>query len=585
MAISSDALYSDLLQDLSPWLKGDEIHQLLCKEKLLIDPWLDSQTAAARSLANSFYNKFVDMCEPDAEQRAFAKFTSANERCKQYRLSDNAKNSWDDEFVGRFKQALFRILYPRWDSTFELYEILSEARDGPGSSIQVVGCDSYSKLFASRGSSTSVALVKYFKYFFSHDHRWRSALEFRQEHFGDVETVVSSKLSFVPKNRDTMRSICVEPSVNMFFQLGLGSLLEGRLKSHSGIDLATQPGKNRRLACIGSIDGSYATIDLASASDTISLNLLKEVLPAQFYELLLKLRCGSTTYQKQSFDLHMVSTMGNGFTFPLQTIIFSACVEAVYGCFDIPIEHPFGDSLGNYGVFGDDIICRTEMYRHVCRCLGLLGFTVNAAKSFSEGPFRESCGEDYFNGVNIRGVYAKSLRTVQDFTVLVNRLNDFTARTDISVPLTVKHLMSKIGFQPVPLYENDDAGIRVPLSFVSLKKRHPGTQAIRYYRWSPEPSRLKIDVVSGVIRVPRGEKKRIFNSEGLWLSFLLGGLRSYEIPIRIDRVRYRRRRNFSPNWDCLFTGLGKKCPNLDLYGRRLIGAVEANLYWLANPAV
>lgn len=602
MAISSDALFSNLLEDLSPYLSSTQIRGLLNEEKVPLDPWMGPYKAAAVSLGNSFYSKYVEGATNRGEVAAFRKFIAANERCEHYKLSDHVATSWDDELVGEFKKLLYHMLYPEGTSTFELHEILSEARDGPGSSIQVTGTDSYSKLFSSRGSTTCVSLAKYIEYFFAHDHRWVSAFKIRQEHYGDRAIVEGSKLSFAPKNRDVMRSICTEPSLNMFYQLGLGKILEKRLLRFTGIDLATQPDKNRSLTKLGSQTGRFATIDLASASDTISVSLLREVLPKQFFQLLMKLRCKQTRYKNEDVALHMVSTMGNGFTFPLQTIIFTCAVLAVYRVYGRPYQSPFGDSIGNYGIFGDDIIVETEMFRPVCRFLEMLGFVVNAGKSFSEGPFRESCGEDYYNGVNIRGVYVETLSTEQDVAVLVNRLNDFTARTGIPVPNTVGYLLRWVRFQPVPLAENDDAGIKVPYSMLKSIKLDKHVQSIRYYRWVARPSYLTVDCQAERIFGPRGTKPRIFNSEGLWLAFLLGGmddpvtgfkdsrkrgpsvpngLRDSRISVRLDRVRYERRKSISPNWDHLPTALGMKSPCRN--GSLLCEAIWANHHWLAPP--
>jgi hypothetical protein len=588
MAVSSDALYSHLLEDLSPYLTKSEICDFLRKEKVTVDPWDSTDSVAAKSLASAFYKKFVDNASTSGEAAAFRKFTEMNNRCERYRLEDHFKTSWDDQLLGEFKTVLRRLLYPKTTSSFEYYEILSEARNGPGSSLCTTGVDSYSKLFSSRGSTTNDFLPKYFQYFHQHDARWTAALNLRLEQYGCPDLVEGSKLSFVPKNRDIMRSICTEPSLNMYYQLGLGSLLEKRLKLFSGIDLATQPDKNRSLAKLGSENGRFATIDLSSASDTISVSLLREVLPDDLFKILMKLRCKATFYNGKKLDLHMVSTMGNGFTFPIQTILFTCAVLAVYRNFDIPIDHPFGDHLGNYGVFGDDIIVETAMFRPLCRLLEMLGFIVNGDKSFSEGPFRESCGHDYFHGVNVRGVYVKTLLSEQNIAVLVNRLNDFTFRTGITLVRTVNHLMKFCRFQPVPLCENDDSGIKVPYVMVKKRKLDHRTQSVKYRKWIALGSHLTVDSDYHRIFNPRGEKKRIFNPEGLFLTFLQGGLRGERrfggrIPIRLDRVRYLRRTGISPNWDYIPTGLGMRNPAQD--GWSLVDSILANFNWFASPKV
>jgi len=67
----------------------------------------------------------------------------------------------------------------------------------------------------------------------------------------------------------------------MFFQLGVGSMIEARLKTYFGIDirgdLSNQQVLNRALAREGSIGGELATVDLSEASNTIPLRMFSEV--------------------------------------------------------------------------------------------------------------------------------------------------------------------------------------------------------------------------------------------------------------------------------------------------------------------
>jgi hypothetical protein len=576
MATSSDALFSHLLEDLSPYLSAKDFHNLLRKEKVPLTYERGINHCAAVSLGNAFYAKYVgDASTPAAESAAFGKFTAMNNHCERYRLDPTQLNSWDDEVMGELKSSLYRLLYPTGTTTYDLFEILDFARNGPGASVGSFGADSYTKLFASRGAQTG-DLFGYLKYHFSSDHRWQTALNLRLAVFGYPETVGGSKLMFVPKNRDIMRSICTEPSLNMFYQLGLGSILEDRLLRSTGIDLSCQPSRNRELARLGSIDGGYATIDLASASDTISLNLLREILPREFFNVLLRLRSPVTSYKGATIPLHMVSTMGNGFTFPLQTIIFTCCVLAIYSVYGIPRRDPSGFSVGNWGVFGDDIVVEAKAFRPLVLLLGRLGFFVNTGKSFDKGPFRESCGEDYLSGVNIRGVYCKTLDSPQSLMVLVNRLNDYTARTGIPLRRTVAYLVKQFRFNPVPLYENDDSGVRVPLRMLNAVKRDKHVQSIRYTRWVSGSKDLVIDSEAGLIRTPRGSKYRIFNPEGLMLEFLRSGLRESRIGIRRDVSAYTRRTGISPNWDYLPTGLGMQSSR-QCYRLPLPRAIEINL--------
>jgi len=92
--------------------------------------------------------------------------------------------------------------------------------------------------------------------------------------------------------------------------------------------------------------------------------------------------------------------MGNGYTFELETLIFFAIVKYTEMCF---IDGDDGKTL----VYGDDIICNTEIVKPVISILNFFGFTINSEKSFWDGPFRESCGGDYFNGQAVRPYFMK----------------------------------------------------------------------------------------------------------------------------------------------------------------------------------
>jgi len=88
--------------------------------------------------------------------------------------------------------------------------------------------------------------------------------------------------------------------------------------------------------------------------------------------------------------------MGNGFTFELETLLFVALSAAVAKL--IPGRDLF--------VYGDDILIPSAADRDVRAVLEAFGFEVNQEKSFSSGPFRESCGGDFFLGYNVRSCFA-----------------------------------------------------------------------------------------------------------------------------------------------------------------------------------
>lgn len=230
--------------------------------------------------------------------------------------------------------------------------------------------------------------------------------------FVDVRTVVGSELGFVPKSAKTDRPICTEPLLNSFVQLGLGAVIRSRLRK-TGCNLDDQS-HNGELARIGSISGHLATVDLKSASDTISYMTVLELLPSDWFDLMDKARSRFYTYEGRTYSFEKFSSMGNGFTFELQSLIFLALARATCSF--------LGIRCTEVSVYGDDIIIPTEAYTMFSQVLEYCGFTVNQTKSFHSGPFRESCGADFFLGQNVRPVAIKKSLSNEVLMSICNQL-------------------------------------------------------------------------------------------------------------------------------------------------------------------
>jgi hypothetical protein len=546
MGLNPDALYLDLLNDLEDFV-GDA---RLFDRRFSLEEIDNPRVWAARKLTESFYKKYVDKIRPTADQLALDKFLASNERCKVWEKTSQAM--LDDLLYGTFENECYKFFNRVCQDIRHYDDIFSRGRFGPGASVGSRGTDFYTKSFSSELTVTSLGLSHLWVDYVRKLPIWNEAESNRFDSFGEPYIVKGSRLSFVPKSSDVSRCICIEPGLNMFAQLGLGSILEDHLVRSFGIDLSIQPDYNRTLARIGSIEGQYFTIDLSSASDSISLKMLRSFLPKRFLFWLEKFRSPYVEIPSgDQVELSMVSSMGNGFTFPLQTAIFCCVVSSVYKVLDIKLEKPSIHSHGNFAVFGDDIIGVSESYRLMVRLLSMLGFTVNEEKSFNEGLFRESCGYDFYRGRYVRGVYIKTLRTPQARAVVINRLNHWSAATGIYLPRTVGRLIRSLRSHHaplVPLYENDDAGIKVPLSLIKNLRIDKDTQSIFYRKWESVATRLR--VTDSGIKVGRG-KPRILNIPGLLLSFLHGSLRNHTISIRTGGLKYGRRRGVSSNWNWL----------------------------------
>lgn len=222
-------------------------------------------------------------------------------------------------------------------------------------------------------------------------------------------------LSFVPKNAKTYRSVVTEPVLNGLYQLALGDHMTKRLM-RSGLDLSDQT-INQGLAMLGSLTGALATLDLSGASDTISQELVAHLLPIDWYTALKGGRTGKVTTpgSPEPLVLEKFSSMGNGYTFPLESLIFWALAYTTTSA-----TYPQGCKC--VSVYGDDIIVPTQSVPLLREVLDVCGFVVNGDKSYWAGPFRESCGADYLSGIDIRPIYVKEDLTVAGLFTLHNGL-------------------------------------------------------------------------------------------------------------------------------------------------------------------
>lgn len=332
----------------------------------------------------------------DPEGSALNKFKIAEEKCRitNDRLSLPAPNgavSIVSHYAQRKISELLGDLPPFGSLDFSF---------GPGASTNVKAAVANYRVKLSAGLSCSLDLIP-------------RAGEFLAElpqmvaHHSRVSTISGSnfvpvvpqpgKLQFVPKTSLTHRPIVVEPLLNGLLQKGFGSFIRERLLT-VGVNLRDQK-RNQQLAFVGSLTNRLATIDLANASDTVSIATVLSLLPPQWSEILSYLRTGDVVYGSEHFHLEKFSSMGNGFTFELESLIFWALSTSVCSYLSVSTEE--------VSVYGDDIVIPVEAAGLLKEVLEYYGFEVNTKKSFSSGPFRESCGADFLSGMDIRPFYLR----------------------------------------------------------------------------------------------------------------------------------------------------------------------------------
>ena len=257
-----------------------------------------------------------------------------------------------------------------------------------------------------------------------HHEPWRL---YCQERFGResdpctwVTVVEGSEYFTVPKTADTLRGAAKEPELNMLCQKAIGSMIRSRLR-RVRIDLDDQT-YNQYLAGCGSRTGALATIDLEAASDSVALRLVRDLLPHDWYRFIAMTRSEQILLPDGTrHTLEKVSSMGNGFTFELESLIFWALTSSVVDLSKVEDRR--------IGVYGDDIICHSSCANDLINVLAYCGFSCNTEKTWTAGPFRESCGKHYFYGSDVTPFNIKEdLDALENRFHLVNQLNEWLYR-------------------------------------------------------------------------------------------------------------------------------------------------------------
>lgn len=345
--------------------------------------------------------------------------------------------SWvvSDPVIQRMRQNLSRML----GSAPNAEEIAEASRHGPGStdSIPYKLRSTYFKYLRWPYTVTTGA-YGLLKTVISTDERWYGALEQsyrteldipawaildRKKFWSTVlRKVEANVVVTVPKDAAKDRLIAKEPTGNVFLQLGIGSIMKSRMRPYVNL---TDQRTNQRLAREGSSNSSVdspCTFDLSNASDTIHKDVVETVLPRDWFELLCSVRSEWGALPNGCFAYRKMSSMGNATTFELESALFMSLLLSISQLYGIP------EDRSKINVFGDDLVFPRYLAPIVSLYLSALGFVVNRSKSFSEGSFMESCGCDYWSGVNIRPVFLRETpTTLQQLLSIRNRLNRWFA--------------------------------------------------------------------------------------------------------------------------------------------------------------
>lgn len=263
---------------------------------------------------------------------------------------------------------------------------------------------------------------------------------------GEPHLVSSLTLQLVPKTYDKRRPITPLPLIDLYYSNGIGGLIQERLaseelpKGQKPIDIRRQQDRHRRLIQNYSRYRTHATADLSAASDSITSPLLNRILPRSWYRALKPLFYRTMEIGGVGVHVHSVLPMGNGATFPVETLVFYVLLRALAKLTGI---------RGKLSVYGDDLIYPSRLHKYVAWVFPKLGFTLNLDKTYATSNFRESCGADFYHGADVRPFFLKgehSLLTRSQYSVFLYKVyNGLRRRWDeCELPRTFFWLLKEL---------------------------------------------------------------------------------------------------------------------------------------------
>lgn len=198
----------------------------------------------------------------------------------------------------------------------------------------------------------------------------------------------------VNKTFKSKRMIVPNTTLGTLYSGGLGFTIEDRLRK-AGYDVKVLQKTHGVLARDGSLSGELATGDQSDASDNITRHLVEALFHHEWADALKFGRIAKLSYKGETLETETFAGMGVGFTFTLQTLVFLSLLKAIK-------SELAPKAVGGVSAYGDDLIYPTEMHDLVVQIFTELGLKMNVDKTFASGDFRESCGSDYYQGLDVR---------------------------------------------------------------------------------------------------------------------------------------------------------------------------------------
>jgi len=371
---------------------------------LLDDPSIQAiQTLRQITMA---FGKIKKECSNERIQAAYSQYVECELEVKR---GDRARSPINFLDYGRMANLLWREVNSRLDRRIFDGELIP--RHGPGQTAdRLVGNQKYT---LQEYSSRLEAEFPYWETVCSSYEEIQILGDHVEFHEPSQERPV--RVSSVVKNATTPRIIAMEPTYNMYVQLGIMDMMREEFRRDDNarnlICFDSQE-PNQQMARSASRDGRLATLDLKEASDRVS----NQLVIATFDNFPTLGRAVQASRSRMAdvpghgvIRLAKFASMGSGLTFPIESMVF--CTLIFLGI-ERALKRPLArtDITSMYGsvrVYGDDILVPVEFVESVIQTLEAFGALVNRNKSFWTGKFRESCGGDYYDGYSVKVVRLK----------------------------------------------------------------------------------------------------------------------------------------------------------------------------------
>jgi hypothetical protein len=241
--------------------------------------------------------------------------------------------------------------------------------------------------------------------------------------------------------------------------------------------------------------------------------------------------------------LQKFASMGSALTFPIEAIVFTTL--ALCGLEEADRRrYTTRELAGRVSVYGDDIIVPVRATGHVVDWLEHFGARVNRHKSFWTGKFRESCGAEFYDGIDISVVRARrELPSSRDDAAEIAALVDLRNRA---------YTAGLWGFAS-DLDERLDSLVRLPLASATSESAGAYLHRSTFLQFTPEDTRYNEDLQRVERRVPvltgRAVSYRIDGEAGL-LEWFHDALRRDDLVDRFDSKERATSFSIKRRWVC-----------------------------------